>query len=118
MHTMTRVFAATVLLLLICAPAFAEQSPTPSTVATQKQVADGTKKMWIGAGMIAAGLIIMPITAPGSRDGQPMVGGILAGTGMVVFAWGNFQRYNATHPSVRIGVRAGRTTSVAVVKAW
>jgi hypothetical protein len=44
MHTMTRAFAATVLLLLICSPAFAEQSPAASTVATQKQVAAGSQK--------------------------------------------------------------------------
>ena len=114
---MTRPFAAAVLILLVASPAFAEQSP-PATVATQKQVSTGTKKMWIGAGIIATGLIIMPITAPGSRDGQPVAGGVLVGTGIVVFALGNLQRYNATHPSMRIGVRAGRTTTVAIVKVW
>lgn len=107
-----------VLMIAITSAAFAEQAPTPSTpVASQDQkIRSGTKKIVLGAALIGAGGLMMPIT---SFDTAPStVGRLMVVSGMGLVLWGSHQRYKAANPSVTIGIAVGRTKGIAVTRSW
>jgi hypothetical protein len=64
-----------------------------------------SKAIWTGAGLLAAGLIVMPMK-DGSRDGRynvPMIGLGLAATGGVLIYWAARDQQKR-HPNTTIGV--------------
>jgi hypothetical protein len=104
--------------LLSHTTAFAQQSTADRQNA---QVRSGTKKMWIGIGLIAVGAVLaLPATADAgdSKDGLVLtsVGLFFAGG---TLAWlGAEQRRKAVRPHTSVAVTLGRRTGVQIRTAW
>jgi hypothetical protein len=83
-----------------------------------------SKAIWTGTGLLAAGLIVMPIrdspisaSPDRSWDGRlPVIGLGLAATGGALIYWGVHQK--RAHPSTTIGVTFRRSAGVQVHRSW
>ena len=108
----------------LCCVLFASQAFGQQATQTRQ---GRSKTIWTGAGLLAAGLIVMPMkgspisaSSDGSRDGPynlPMIGFGLAATGGALIYWGVHQQ-KRTHPSTTIGVALRRTAGVQIRRSW
>jgi hypothetical protein len=99
----------TVVVALCCvffaSQAFGQQAPQPHK--------GRSKAVWTGAGLLAAGLIVMPMrhspisaSPGGSKDGRlPMIGLGLAATGGAFVYWGVRNQQKRAHPNTTIVTR-------------
>jgi hypothetical protein len=104
--------------VLFATQAFGQQAP---------QTRQGrSKAIWTGAGLLAAGLIVMPMkdspisaSPDGSRVGRlPMIGLGLAATGGALIYWGVRDQQKRAHPNTTIGVTLRRTAGIQVRRSW
>jgi hypothetical protein len=107
-----------VLCCVLCASqAFGQQAPQPHK--------GRSKAIWTGAGLIAAGLIVMPMkdspisaSPDGSRVGRlPVIGLGLAATGGALIYWGMHHQKRA-HPNTTIGVTLRGSAGIQVRRSW
>jgi hypothetical protein len=110
-----------VTVLAVCCVLFASQAFGQQAPQTQGR----SKAIWTGAGLLAAGLIVMPMrhspisaSPDGSTDGHlPVIGLGLAATGGALIYWGVHQQKRA-HPNTTIGVTFRRTAGIQVRRSW
>lgn len=112
-----RIITALLMTVLFTAPAVGQQI-TPEQAA---RYSSGTRKLWLGAGLIAAGVIVLPITAidDNSPHGSRAITGVgLVGLGVGAIWWGVRQRKDSTRPHVTIGVSVGQNRSIYLQRSW
>lgn len=107
-----------VALLLSYTPALAQQSAADRQNA---QVRSGTRKMWVGIGVMAAGAVLaIPATSNSSdtNDGLVLTSVGLLFTGGTLAWLGAEQRRKAVRPQTVFTVTLGRRNGVQIRKAW
>jgi hypothetical protein len=110
--------------LALCCVLFATQAFGQTAPQTQGR----SKAVWTGAGLLAAGLIVMPMrdspisaSPDGSRDGRynlPAIGLGLAATGGALIYWGVRDQQKRAHPNTTIGVTLRRTAAIQLRRSW
>jgi hypothetical protein len=109
---MRRFVIAGVLCFLVW-PASAWAQTTAS--ATQR----GTTKLWIGAGLLAAGAIVMPITEPSHEHARLGTGLGLMSAGGAMVLWGAQQRRRSPRPQTRVTFVANKHVSIVLIgRTW
>jgi hypothetical protein len=93
--------------------------------ADQKTALDhrGKVKMWLGAGLVGAGVFVMPVTAAGGQNGPIGEGARAAGVGLIaaggtLIYLGGVDRHKANAPSTTIGVAVGKVTAIRFRRRW
>ena len=105
-----------VVLTRVATPVFAQQ---PGGQAASKP--KGGVKVWVGAGLMAAGAFTLPATVghnpEGSKDPKLVgVGLMMAGSG--ILWWGFHDKGQRAQPSTAIGVRVGKVSGVEIRRTW
>jgi hypothetical protein len=110
-----KIIVASLLLVLIAAPAFPEQSDADRSALLRR----ANVKFWMGVGLASVGAFTMPITGPDSSGGGPST---LAGLGMMaagsVLVWSSAVDRRRAQPEITFGVRIGRSNSLVIRRAW
>jgi len=104
------------LVLFVVSPATAGQSQ-----ATQEQLLrGGARNITIGTVLIAAGLVVMPITDLNDphKDTQRAVGAGLTAVGGGFMLWGVHDRHKAVRPQVTFGAAIGKSNAVYIRRRW
>lgn len=103
------------LMIAVSSPAFADQGQSSPSA-----VKNGSRKIWTGAALIAAGAVVMPITGVAYvSQARKATGATLIGGGVAFVAWGARDRQRAQPgPSVQVGVRLGTASSIVVQRRW
>jgi ABC-type Fe3+-siderophore transport system permease subunit len=105
-----------VVLILALGPAGASAQQTSGT---NKTTPDNARvKIWVGAGLAAAGLLVFPITAGSDQPAHPVIGTTLMGGGAALIWWGAREKRRAAQPETRIGVSLLRGARVQVRRVW
>jgi len=107
-----KITAVALCCVLFASQAFGQQAPQPHK--------GRSKAIWTGTGLLAAGLIVMPMR-DGSRDGRynvPMIGLGLAATGGALIYWGVRDQQKRAHPNTTIGVMLRRTAGIQIGRSW
>ena len=101
--------------VLFATQAFGQQAPQPHK--------GRSKAIWTGAGLLVAGLIVMPMkhspisSSPDGGSGRynaPMIGLGLAATGGALIYWGVRDQRKRAHPNITIGVMFRRTAGIQI----
>jgi hypothetical protein len=103
--------------LALCCVLFASQ--VFGQQATQTHA--GRAKIWTGAGLLASGLFVMPVTGPGVTDARfnvPVMGVGLAAAGGSLIYWGIRDKQKARQPNTTIGVTFRRSAGIQVRRSW
>jgi hypothetical protein len=105
----------TVVLALCCVlfatQAFGQQAPQPPK--------GRSKAIWTGTGLLAAGLIVMPVTGVGNADRRaPLLGLGLATAGGSLIYWGVRDKQKARQPNTTIGVTLRRSAEIQIRRSW
>jgi hypothetical protein len=108
--------------LALCCVLFASQAFGQQAPQTQGR----SKAIWTGAGLLAAGLIVMPMrhspisaSPDGSSDGRlPVIGLGLAATGGALIYWGIREQQKRAHPNTTIGVTFRRSAGIQIRRSW
>lgn len=103
------------MMIAVSPPAYADQgqsSPSP--------VQNGSRKIWTGVALIAAGAVAMPITGVAYvSQARKATGATLIGLGTGFLIWEARDRQRAQpRPSVQVGVSVGRSNSVVFQRRW
>jgi hypothetical protein len=81
----------------------------------------GRLKIWAGAGLLASGLFVMPVTAVGNDHGRysvPLLSvGLVAAGGSLIY-WGVRDKQKARQPNTTIGVTFRRSAGIQVRRSW
>ncbi len=112
-----RIITALLMVALFAVPAVGQQI----TAEQAAKYSSGTRKLWLGAGLIAAGVIVLPVTAieDDSPHGSRALTGVgLVGLGVGAIWWGVRQRKDSARPYVTIGVRVGQSRSIHFQRSW
>ena len=80
----------------------------------------GGTKVWTGVCLVAAGLLVVPVTAVGHVNGYdpPVVGAGLVAAGGSLIWWGMRDRRKATQPNTTVGVMIGRKSEIHIRRSW
>jgi hypothetical protein len=109
--------AMAMLALMLYATAASGQTIAPPRSASHP----GRLKIWTGAGLLASGLFVMPVTGFGNTDGGfdiPLIGVGLAAAGGSLIYWGAHDQRKALHPNTTIGVMLRRTAGIQIRRSW
>jgi hypothetical protein len=109
--------------LRVCCVLFASQAFGQQATQTHQ---GRSKAIWTGAGLLAAGLIVMPMrhspisaSPDASSDGRlPVIGLGLAATGGALIYWGVRDQQKRAHPNTTIGVTFRRSAGIQVRRSW
>jgi hypothetical protein len=97
--------------VLFASQAFGQQAPQPHK--------RRSKAIWTGTGLLAAGLIVMPVTGVGNPDRQaPLLGLGLAAAGGSLIYWGVRNQRKPPQPNTTIGVMLQRSAGIQVRRSW
>ncbi len=113
------VVTATLLVLFATLPVSAQQTATDQ----RAQIHSGGLKVWIGASLIGAGALVLPITATNSHSSPNDVatvvgvGFVAVGSGMVRLG-AQERRKAPLQPQTTFGVLLGRTNGVQIRRLW
>ena len=78
-----------------------------------------SKAIWTGAGLLAAGLIVTPVTGVGNPDRRaPLLGLGLATAGGSLIYWGVRDKQKARQPNTAIGVTLRRSAEIQIRRSW
>src|SRR4051812_35898704 len=104
------------LITIFCA-ATIEAGPNEDRVAALRKA---RMKIWTGAGMAAAGALVLPLTNArnGATEPAQTIGLTLIGGGMVTVWFGATQRRKALSPQTLVGVTLRDRRSVNVSVRW
>jgi hypothetical protein len=104
---MQKVLIAALLCVVLPASAWAQTNAN----AVQR----GTAKLWIGAGFVAAGAIVLPITEP--SEGARLATGLgLMSVGGAMMLWGAHQRRQPVRPHTRVTFLVNTHVSVVFIR--
>ena len=81
----------------------------------------GRLKIWTGAGLLASGLFVMPITNTGNMDGRyevPLIGVGLAAAGGSMIYCGVRDKRKARQPNTTIAVTLRRSAGIQIRRSW
>jgi len=111
---MRKLFLSLLMVSLTTAPALAQNSGAGT--ATRP----GRTKIWIGSSLVAAGALLIPLTAvDGSTSNTKTEAGlVLMSAGGAVLLWGLYDRRQLTRPATSVGVGLGRRMSFFVCRRW
>jgi uncharacterized membrane protein len=101
----------------LCCVLFASQAFGQQATQTHA----GRAKIWMGAGLLASGLFVMPVTGFGNTDGRyqvPMLGVGLAAAGGSLIWWGVRDQQQARQPTTTIGVMVRRSAGIQIRRSW
>ena len=106
------------LLLIVCfsAPAAAQQRDERAALKRK-----GSIKMWVGAALVGAGALAVPVTAVGPRRNgyDPKLLGVgLIGAGSALVWLGAQDRQKGMQPNTTVGVTIGRVQAVQFRRTW
>lgn len=118
---MTTILAA-LLIMVIGAPASAEQTTATADPATQFH--RGAVKLRVGLAIAAAGLMTIPLTSVASdpdrsRNNTPVYAGLgaVAVGGFIALSGARDQR-RALHPQTAVGFSVGRVNGIQIIRSW
>ena len=93
-----------------------------TTADKEAKIRRGRQLVWVGAGLAATGVFLLPLTAPGSDEAQK---GMRIGTavglvtiGGVVAIIGGKQQRKAARPDTDFDISIGRRTAVTFRRTW
>jgi hypothetical protein len=119
---MSAIIGATVLVVFATMAVSAQPVAADPTAA---QIHRGKTKMWIGVGLVGAGLAMIPLTALPARPSEAretpaMWSGLgLTALGSGLIWWGAQQRRQAVpKPQMTFGVALGRNNGVQIRRTW
>ena len=117
MRIYVRLTAAALVMCVTSASVWADDTRVP-----EERARRATRKMWLGAGLMAVGAVITPITGErGRRTHQEVLVTTGVGTmavGSVVLWMGVHDRRKAIQPSRRLQLQFGRRSMVQVQRTW
>jgi hypothetical protein len=97
--------------VLFATHAFGQQAPRPHK--------GRSKAIWTGTGLLAAGLIVMPVTGVGNPEQRaPLLGLGLAAAGGSLIYWGVRDKQKARQPNTTVGVTFRRSAGIQVRRSW
>ena len=97
--------------VLFASTAFGQQAPQPHQ--------GRSKAIWMGTGLLAAGLIVMPVTGVGSPEQRtPLLGLGLAAAGGSLIYWGVRDKQKTRQPNTTVSVTFRRSAGVQVRRSW
>ncbi len=82
---------------------------------------DGKIKIWTGSGLLASGLVMIPVRPAANTDGPygvPLLGFGLAAAGGSLIYWGVRDQQKARQPNTTIGVTLRRGAGISVRRRW
>jgi len=97
--------------VLFASTAFGQQAPQPHQ--------GRSKAIWTGTGLLATGLIVMPVTGVGNPEQRaPLLGLGLAAAGGSLIYWGVRDKQKARQPNTTVGVTFRRSAGIQVRRSW
>jgi hypothetical protein len=110
---------ALLLLLVAATPALGQQA---GTTQGNRALRRANTKVWIGIGLLAAGALMIPLTAANDKtahDGPLALSGLgLAGAGTYMVWSGAKDQKRAVRPYTAFGVRVGRRKCLVIRRSW
>lgn len=109
-------------LLVVFATTSASAQPTVANQDATAEIHRGKLKIWIGLGLIGAGVLVTPMTAAAGNS-APGYDPVVAGVGLVVLGgamvlWGVHDQRKAVQPQTTFRVFLGRANGVQVRRFW
>ena len=100
-------------------PALGQQA---GTTQDNRALRRANTKVWIGVGLLAAGALMIPLTAANdntARDGPLALSGLgLAAAGTYMVWSGAKDQKRAVRPYTAFGVRVGRRNCLVISRSW
>ena len=77
-------------------------------------------EIWVGVGLIAAGLLVVPVTVVSNHNGYdpPVAGAVLVAGGGTLIWMGLRDQRKATQPNTTFGVMFGRKSEIHIRRSW
>ena|SRR6266536_3619955 len=108
---------ATLCLVLFTATVAFGQTPDQRAA----QMHRGRIKIWTGTGLVAAGLLVFPVTAVGHTTSafDPSLAGVgLIAAGVPLIFWGVMDQQRARRPTLTFGVTIGQKSAIQIRRNW